>query len=406
MIECKYDPMLPYRCVEYGRMSDESQNPRSPDQQFIEIDREIQRRGYPWTILKRYRDDGISGRYFDKRPGLRTLLNDIRLGIVAPDLLLIDHRERLGRAEELADVRRELSSQHGVLIVTADKGFEDPTTCSGQIVTAFEEVRARDNNRLKARDVLRGKKDAVRQKMWPGGKAPIGFRLESIFGEVNGLREKVGSRLVHDDQTACPVRLIFERADATGEGQIRLARFANAHPDIPDCLKPIASCTIGYMLDHELYYGAFHFPKHCTDVLNEVNVREHNDIEEILVIEDFCEPIVSRALWERVQAVRRDRREKLREQRKQPGNNKLIRPLGTGISVKHLLSGLARCGHCGAAMRPVGASLTKDPSGKYIYFQCPRSIEGTCHNKQTVPVKWLTSEVIAHIRRTLLGEES
>ncbi len=34
MIDRKYDPQLPYRFVQYGRMSDPHQNPRSPEQQF------------------------------------------------------------------------------------------------------------------------------------------------------------------------------------------------------------------------------------------------------------------------------------------------------------------------------------------------------------------------------------
>ncbi len=64
MITHKFDPDLPLRYVRYGRMSDEEQNPRSPDQQFDEIDRTKKKHGRDnWIQLKQFRDDGISGRF-------------------------------------------------------------------------------------------------------------------------------------------------------------------------------------------------------------------------------------------------------------------------------------------------------------------------------------------------------
>src|SRR5690349_14433237 len=132
MIERVFDPTKPHVCVAYARMSDPRQNPRSPEQQFAEIDREIAARRFPWRVAKRDRDDGISRRHVVKRPGLQQMLRDIRCRAVEPDLFLSDSRLRLGRAEEFKTIRRELVSQHRVYIVSADHHFTDPTTSAGR----------------------------------------------------------------------------------------------------------------------------------------------------------------------------------------------------------------------------------------------------------------------------------
>ena len=83
MITTNFNPDLPLRTRGYGRMSDEEQNPRSPDQQFDDIDRTKRKQGRDnWVHVKDFRDDAISGRYKRKRPGFRQMLDDIRSGRV------------------------------------------------------------------------------------------------------------------------------------------------------------------------------------------------------------------------------------------------------------------------------------------------------------------------------------
>lgn len=51
-----FEPDLPLRYVRYGRLSDDSQDPRSPDQQFEEIDRILAQAQYPRALLGDFRD--------------------------------------------------------------------------------------------------------------------------------------------------------------------------------------------------------------------------------------------------------------------------------------------------------------------------------------------------------------
>ncbi len=102
MIKTCFDPTLPLLYLQYGRMSDEKQNPRSPDQQFDEICRTKDRQGRDnWIHVKTFRDNGISGRYIRKRPGFSEMLDGIRSGLLKVDLILVDTLERFGRLEDL-----------------------------------------------------------------------------------------------------------------------------------------------------------------------------------------------------------------------------------------------------------------------------------------------------------------
>ena len=101
MLKRQFNPLLPYRYFRYGRMSDEKQNPRSPDQQFQVIEDTRARNRHPWVHVADYRDDAVSGRLIRSRPGLQRLLTDIKTGRIKADLILVDTYERFGRAEEV-----------------------------------------------------------------------------------------------------------------------------------------------------------------------------------------------------------------------------------------------------------------------------------------------------------------
>ena len=190
MLERKYDPSLPYMYVKYGRMSDaRTQNSRSPDQQFATAARGDRPAASPMA-----RDQELSRRR-DQRPlrrppapALQQMLRDIEAGLVAPDLIVVDTYERLGRAEEIAHLRHKLFIEYGVMVVAADNDFADPTGVVGKAVGMVEQIRATENTRISCHNVIRGKKDAARQGYWPGGPPPFGRRLKPVIDRSGGRR--------------------------------------------------------------------------------------------------------------------------------------------------------------------------------------------------------------------------
>jgi DNA invertase Pin-like site-specific DNA recombinase len=386
-------------------MSDPKQNKRSPDQQFATIQETIARNRYPWQCIKTYRDDGISGRYVKKRPGFQQMLSDIAVGVIKPDLIVVDTYERFGRSEDLESLRQRLKTDYGVLIVTADSGFSDPTGIVGKAVGMAESLRATEASRIKCHDVVRGKKDTARLKRWPGAPVPLGKRLTPEMDNA-GKKPKIYHVLEHDPESQWLIPRIFKKADETGWGNTRLAAWFNTDPEIPERFKPISKSTINYILANEIYIGTLVWNKHSTDVVNDARVIEKNPETEIERIPDFCEPLVELDLFQRVNALKRARSEAsilAKAAKSQARNEKLIEPISQGLVLKHLLTGLVRCGHCGACMRPV-PSKAKGKAGqcyRYLYYACPRHSVGACQNGEYVSERPLREAVISRLRSRL-----
>jgi site-specific DNA recombinase len=409
MLKRTFDPRIPHPYVTYLRMSTDQQNPRSPKQQRDTIEMVRTRLGLPWVLVDDYTDAGISGRLIGKRPGFQRMLRDIRTRVIKIDLILVDSFERFGRANEMDSIRRELYNRHGILVLTADNNFADPTTIQGKALAAFESLRATEENRIKAHQVLRGKRDAARLCHWPGGSPPFGYRLKSLMTEKNGRQVVDYCVLVPDPETAWIIQLLFTVAAEKGLGCYRLARMLNDNPDIPDRHKPFYDQTINYWLSQSIYYGELRWEVHATDVIDDRRVIEANPLEEILRVPDFCEPLVSRVLWDRVQEVRRARAERgrLARQAQKDDGGKQIAAVAPGIALKYLLSGLVQCAHCNRSMRASSSPVYTTKSGeekRYVTYACPGFAAGVCHNGTRVPEAWLRQEVLALVRRRLFPD--
>jgi len=404
MLKNQFDPKKPYRFVRYGRMSDPGQNPRSPEQQFDTIDRTLQQLRLPWVHLTDYRDDAISGRYTRKRPGYQELMRDLQLGTLKVDLILVDNIERFARAHEIPHRRARLIEKFGVLVLTSDTNFCDPQSPQGNVMGAFEALRATEEGRIKARQVLRGKRDAAKQKHWPGGPPPFGYKLENVMTTKNGVEVISHRVLVPGEETDWIVKLMFGQARETAWGQTKLARWLNQHPEVPATFKPFKPATVGYILKNEIYYGELVWEKYCTDILDDTRVKQRNPDEEVLRIPGFCAGLVAYVDWKVINDRRRQRAAAIRAAReaKVEQNGKLLAASVPGLVVNYPLTGLVRCGHCGRAMTISSAPeyITKDGiRRRYSAYVCTGHATGACPNSQRVPESWLRAMVF----KTLLA---
>lgn len=407
MLRDSFDPSKSYGFLRYGRMSSDLQNPRSPDQQFDSIDQEKRRQGRPWVHLRDYRDDARSGRYMKKRPGLQEMLRDIRTGIIKPDLILVDTLERLGRTHEISALRHELHTQYGILVLTADSGFADPLSVPGRALGFVESIRSTEDGRVKAHNVLRGKKDLIRhKKAWPGGPIPRGLRLQSITKVgTSGSTEVDYNQLIRDPASDWIIERIYLKAAETGWGTTRLAQHFNADSTIPENFKPVSPWTIGYILDNPIYKGELLWNEHATGIVNDTRVLQANPEEEWLRVPDFCEPIVPADVWDRVHDLRQMRRQQIiRGRARVTANGKQMAPPAPGLTLKYLLSGLVRCSHCGASMRPSPSKATNKKTGKVwrrVYYMCPNHLSHACPNAQYLREDLLCETVISRVRSRL-----
>lgn len=400
-----FDPAKPYRYLRYARMSTDRQNPRSPEQQFDSIERTLTSCGYPWVHVADYRDDGVSGRYVRSRPGLQQMLRRIRDSRDV-DLILVDTFNRFGRAEEVADIRRDLQTRDGVLVMTAESRFADPTSDAGKCLAFLDSTRATSENREKAHMVLRGKRDAAKEKHWPGGPPPFGYRLRSVLTERNGRQEVSHSVLEPDPETGWIIEL-FRVAYEKGWGCVRLANMLNDHPEIPKKFKPFSEQTVNLWLRQEVYTGTLVWFRNCTDVVDDRRVIERNPVpEDVLREADFCVPLVERQVFEEVRAMRLARSSGRRRGEVAQELVKQIAPTSRGLTLKHPLSGLVRCGHCRRAMTASSTAAYTKKAGeekRYVAYVCPGSISGGCENKTRVQEEWLRLTVIETLLARLFG---
>lgn len=403
MLKRKFDPQKRYRVLLYLRMSSDQQNPRSPEQQQETIMATIRRMNLPWIVVKVYVDRGISGRLLAKREQFQAMLSDIRTKKIRPDLIIVDTFERFGRTEDVGLIRHELERHHGCLVITADSSFADPTSISGQALTAFENLRASDNNRIKAHDVNRGKRQAVKDCHWPGGPVPLGYRLKTVLVERNGRTEVDYSTLEPDPETDWIIKNLFDRAHATGHGCTKLTQWMNACSEIPEKFKPFSEHTANEWLKSELYKGVMVWEEHATGYVDDRRVIEKNPDSEVLRVPGFCQPLVSEEVWNSIAEIRRARSRNRRVRRE--ADEKLLAPLVVGVSLQYMLSGLVVCGHCGLSMVPSGSGeyvlKSTGESRRYVSYLCPRSSSGACHNKTRIPEAWLRDTVISLIRSRL-----
>jgi DNA invertase Pin-like site-specific DNA recombinase len=408
MIQRHYKAQLAYKVVIYARMSDKKQNKRSPEQQIASVQEKMQRCGCPWTIVRIYRDDGIKGRYLRRRVGLQHLLRDIQAGLIQIDLIVVDTFERFGRAEEFEGIRRKLMVEHGVLIVSADTEFADPTGMTGKAIGMVEQVRSTEDGRIKAHNVVRGKKDAIRLGRWPGGPVPLGLRLKKIVDNA-GSEPDLYSLPEPDPDSDWIVVKVFQKAFETGWAGTRLARWLNPDASIPAKFKPFSNSTINYILANEIYIGVYVWGALNTDIINDCRVVEANPHpEEVLRVEGFCRPIIERTIFEAVRSMRERRAAAFAIVRAAAATAagdaggtegcKLIQPMAAGISIKYAWAGMVRCAICKASMVPHTSGRRSKAGTTYTYYVCPRHIDSACSNAQHVREQQLARAAADRLR--------
>ncbi len=411
MLKNLIDLTKPLLVILYLRMSSDSQNPRSPEQQRATIEATIRWLGLPWTIVADYTDSGISGKFVRKRREFQRMFSDIRSGAVVADAILVDNFERFGRAEELDGLRRELLLRHGVVLLTADTNFSDPTSTAGRVMSAFEALRATEDNRIKAHYVLRGKRDAAKLGHWPGGTPPFGYRLKSVLIERAGRQEVDYCVLEPDPESAWILQNAYDTAAERGWGSSRIAKTLNADPTIQEKFKPFLASTVNYWLSREIYTGVLVWEQFATDVVEDRRIRQRNDPGDLIRVEGFCPPLVDRAKWEKVQELRRARAKRIADGRanRNGAGAKSIIPVAPGLALKYLLSGLVKCGHCERVMTPSSTSAYTTKAGdqkRYTAYVCPGYLSHICPNGRRIPEAWLRDVIIGLLAHRLFGESS
>ena len=292
------------------------------------------------TIVMEYIEPGASARD-DKRPVFQQMIADAMLRPAPFDTILVHSLSRFFRDSlEFALYERKLKKV-GIKIISITQQTADDSAgeMARKMFSLFDEYQSKENSK----HTLRAMKENARQGYFNGSRPPFGYRAEPT-DEV-GVRGRKKKRLVIDDGEAEMVRLIYQL-------------YLNGHHGQPMGMKSVASHLNeqGYslrnrpwraqkiydILSDETYIGNYYFNR--TDQNRKPKPKSEwvlTNVEPIIEVEDF----------QRVMKRRQSRTpEKI-------SPSQLASPI--------FLSGLLKCGQCGAGM-----TLMTGKSGRYRYYKC------------------------------------
>src|SRR3972149_6957937 len=287
-----------------------------------------------FILTRTFNDSARSGTSLAGRDQFLAMLDYLENGAPESGVLLCE-RPRFSRQFDdtmfyLANLRRR-----GYIVHSLSDPI--PDTLDGRLietVTAWKNAKYSDDL---SRLVKRGQQYVVLQHHAALGGTPLGYKLVEVeIGKRRDGSPHTISRLVIDEAAAPLVRKAFEMRAAG-------ATIAEIHAEV--ALYPWIK-NYSYMFRNPRYTGQATF----------------NGIE----IPDFCPAIINEETWSAVQQLMDERAKK----------HAYNHP--RAVRSRYILSGLLKCGECGAPM--VGRVLKRERYPDYLSYGCTgrANVERTC----------------------------
>lgn len=407
------------RVAIYSRYSSDNQRDASIDDQVRNCRRAID--SEDWEVVAEYEDKAISGGTA-ARPGYQSMLKAAAAREF--DVLLIHDLSRFSRDQVESERAIRRLEHDGVRIIAVSDGY-DSTSNGRKIQRGVKGLMNELYLDDLAKNTHRGLTGQAIKQYWCGGK-PYGYRLVQDKNEgkhdVHGNAEVIGTRLVVDpEQSKVVVRIMAEYAEGRGLRSIasdlnidgipspgsywhgRTVRRANGW----------MGSTINSMVDNPLYRGIYQW--NTTAWVKDPDTKKRT-VRARPRSEWVIHPmphlrIVDEVVWQRV----RSRREALRAAAVQfvcdPKSDKVgpsgidgLRHARAGFASrggrrnKYSLSGLLKCGECGANF------IIADTRS----YKCSGNLDGgdaVCSNSLRVRRAEIEEVVIGSLRNDLLTPE-
>jgi len=290
-----------------------------------------------WEVVTVYTEEGASAKT-TQRPRFRAMMRDARAGRF--DVVVVHKLDRFSRSVvDVLTTLRDLEAQ-GVTLVSATEQF-DFTTPMGRVMLTLLAAFAEWYLGNLSAETAKGKKARAEAGLW-NSAVPFGYHVDYKKDGGDGIPYP-------DEYEAQGVHLAFERYATGVYSDSDIARMLNEAGYRPKgrgerALKLFSKDTVTAMLQNRFYLGEVQYKGQWYPGVHE--------------------PIITEALFERVQAARRRRRRKVGTTARR----------GSRV---YPLSGIARCARCGGPLR--GCSI----SGKRYYRDPARDQARDCDQRMT-----------------------
>ena len=303
-----------HRAAQYVRMSTDYQK-YSIENQAVVIATYAEL--HKLTIVRTYRDDGVSGLRIENRTGLTELITDVQSGQADFGHLLVFDVSRWGRFQDVDESAHYefICRKAGIKIAYCAEQFDNDGSLLSSIVKNIKRVMAAEFSRELSAKVLAGALRLAGLGFKMGGAAPFGLERRVVDDKCRpkGVL-KVGERkfLSSDRVKLGPgtadqievVKWIFDEY-LRHKSQASVARGLNRRGVLTNREGPWRKNSIGMLLRNEAYIGNFIYNRD-TEKLGAK--RTHNPRDLWIRSEGAIEPIIERDVFLRAKKTMEERR--------------------------------------------------------------------------------------------------
>lgn len=293
-----------------------------------------------WVLVKEYYERGVSGYRLsaDERDVLQQVREDALNGLF--DVLLVFMFDRLGRRDDETPFIVEWFVQHGIEVWSTQEGQQRFDDHIDKLLNYIRFWQSAGESYKTSIRVDNRHKQMVQEGMFRGGYSPYGYKLVST-----GVTNKNGrdiKKLVIDEEEAKIVKLIYDLVLTKGYGIGRIAQYLNEHNIPSPTGKKWRAGVVGYLLRNPIYKGYLTYGKRRSNKDGRVCqpmedwILSNQRIDELVIIPE--------EQWEAVRKIRESRD----ISKRQKNNQETQIPLSTKSPL--LLTGFAKCKHCGYAI--------------------------------------------------------
>lgn len=288
--------------------------------------------------FKVYIDDGYSGRSL-QRPAVQQLLRECSEGSV--DVVLVWKLDRLSRSlRDILAIIEDLFNPNGVALISATESI-DSSTPAGRAMLSVLGTFAQFEREQDSERVSMVHKSLAKDCRFLGGPVPLGYKI-------------VDKHYAIDEATAPIVRKVFDMY-IHREGYAEILRYLDSQGVTTAFGSPYTKSTLNHLLSNERYNGTYiHNRLASADAKGRRSSTRVKPEEDQIRIPGGIPAIIDMETWQAACALREEYRQ---YSGRQSGR------------VRFLLSGLCRCGVCGAPMVVDTAGADRNGT-RQRYYTC------------------------------------